>query len=262
MSVQISTLEELNRLLQAVKAQQGNNMVSDDLLIKVSVNRPANALKTRGKVIFATDATVVLNSVEAGSIQSLDPLTVTESIIARHTHLLSFRPVKAGGNIEVPNGAIRVGAEKEDGEKNLEAGGNIYARCGVFCEEGSIVAGKNIISGDSILAECDLLAGGFIKAGGFIRAVNIKAGESVFTSTYEVKAMTLSTRSLPLSPSYFIEQPPFKRYREALDKELGWGDLRSATFLERNEICSWEGWHPLLRAQLRMFYGCEPRVEI
>jgi hypothetical protein len=57
--------------------------------------------------------------------------------------------------------------------------------------------------------------------------------------------------------------PPLQKWRDAiLDDGTCWGNLRGqATPEEAAAICAWEGWHPILRAQMEMFFGLKGRVE-
>jgi hypothetical protein len=57
--------------------------------------------------------------------------------------------------------------------------------------------------------------------------------------------------------------PPLKKWHaQILDESKCWDDLRAiATREEAADICAWEGWHPILKAQLEMFFGLKKRVE-
>jgi hypothetical protein len=56
--------------------------------------------------------------------------------------------------------------------------------------------------------------------------------------------------------------PPLAKYAATiLDDSKCWGSLASAvTQEEASEICAWNGWHPIIRAQLEMFLGLRALV--
>ncbi|CAK0779105.1 hypothetical protein CCP2SC5_880011 [Azospirillaceae bacterium] len=57
--------------------------------------------------------------------------------------------------------------------------------------------------------------------------------------------------------------PPLKKWRALiLDGKKCWDDYRNMlTPAEAREVCAWDGWHWILRAQLEMFFGLTDKVK-
>ena len=101
-------------------------------------------------------------------------------------------------------------------------------------------------------------AGGGIKAGSDIEAL------FVFSFRFEVGAKFLKTKLLPFWREFYAAMPPLAKWAALIrDEHKCWNDLRKAvTREESEEIVKWDGWHPLIAAQLRMFFGLVDRVEL
>jgi len=109
----------------------------------------------------------------------------------------------------------------------------------------------NVKAGRGIEAREWIEAGEAIWAGGGIEA------EWVFSFTFSVSAKTITTKFLPFWRNYWAEMPPLKKWREdIMNDEKCWGDYpKMLTKKEKEEICAWDGWHWILRAQLEMYLG-------
>ena len=157
--------------------------------------------------------------------------------------------------------------------KSIEAGGSIEA-WGFIEAWGSIEAGGSIEAWGFIDADRFIKTGGFIKTKGFIKARgsiearrfikaggSIEAGEFVYSFTFEIACKSLMTRLLPFFRNFYAEMPPLKAYRNSiLDTSKCWSDLRKEIAPNANEVCAWEGWHPIVKAQLKMFFGLKKSV--
>ena len=44
------------------------------------------------------------------------------------------------------------------------------------------------------------------------------------------------------------------------DENNCWDDIRSNLSDDAEEICAWNGWHPIIKAQLLMFFGIEKKL--
>ena len=98
-----------------------------------------------------------------------------------------------------------------------------------------------------------------IEAGG-----SIKAGGSIFSFQFSISAKFIVSKTLPFWRKYWAEMPPMKKWRDLiLNESKCWDDYRKAvTKREAKKICAWDGWHPILRAQLEMFFGLKDKVEL
>ena len=121
-----------------------------------------------------------------------------------------------------------------------------------------------------VIIMCDLTIAGFLRVVGSIKASDwikaggsIEAGEYVFSFLFSIKATALITSRLPFWREFWAEMPPLKKWREQiLDDNKCWGDYKGLmSAAEAREVCKWEGWHPILRAQLEMFLGLKKQVK-
>lgn len=123
---------------------------------------------------------------------------------------------------------------------------------------GSIESGLYIEAGDRLEAGKNIKAVGPIKANARIKTgKNIETEACVFSYMFEIQAKRISTNLLPLWRSFWAEMFPLGKWKEQiLNDNLCWQDLRALpTKKEQIEICSWEGWHWILRGQLECFFG-------
>lgn len=109
-----------------------------------------------------------------------------------------------------------------------------------------------------VYSSLSIEAGGHIKAGGYI-----EAGGYIISFVFEIRATLLITKTLPFYRAYWAEMPPLKKWKDIiLDRSKCWDDYTQApTKEEAKEICKWDGWHPILRAQLEMFLGLKKQVK-
>ena len=100
-------------------------------------------------------------------------------------------------------------------------------------------------------------AGESIKAGEYI-----KAGEWIFSFTFEIKCSTLSTKRLPFFREFYSDMPPLIKWRGEILSRKCWDYYKNMlTKKEAEEVCAWEGWHWILKAQLEMFFGLKDEVK-
>ena len=138
--------------------------------------------------------------------------------------------------------------------KNIK--GDVIFDGKVIFKNDCVVEGS--IRARTIIAEQSIKAGWSIEAGG-----SIKAGGSIFSFIFDIQAKNLTTKTLPFYRKYWAEMPPLKKWRDKiLDESLCWDDYRNEmiTKAEAEKICKWNGWHPLLRAHLEMFFGLKDKV--
>ena len=114
-------------------------------------------------------------------------------------------------------------------------------------------------------------AGGYIKASGYIEAGwyieaggYIEAGWYILSLTFNIACTRLSTKLLPFWRNFWANMSPLSKWRnEILDENNCWDNLkRIPTKNEAMEICGWDGWHPILRVQLEMFFGLKKSTTI
>lgn len=91
---------------------------------------------------------------------------------------------------------------------------------------------------------------------------SIKAGGSILALTFEVRCTFLATKRLPFWREFYATMPPLTKWADAIRSGGNcWASLRSLPSREEAEqICAWDGWHWILRAQLEMFFGLKERV--
>jgi hypothetical protein len=141
---------------------------------------------------------------------------------------------------------------KDHGARVIRFEGAVEFKCSISVPGDYIEAGWSIEAGGSIEARDYIKAGGYIKARG-----NIKAGGYIFSYMFNISAKVIISKLLPFGRHFWADMPPLKKWRsQILDKSKCWDDLRAMpTPDEANEICAWEGWHPILKCQLEMFFG-------
>jgi len=154
-------------------------------------------------------------------------------------------------------------ALRDDGREQYYFNGHLKINIDVSCKAGysikaggSIEAGYSIKAGGYIEAGDSIKAGYSVKAGGYIKAgYSIEAGGYIFSFVFFVSAKKIITRILPFWRQYWAEMPPLKQWKtEILNESRCWGDLQQLIKPHSKEICAWEGWHWILRAQLEMFF--------
>jgi len=66
----------------------------------------------------------------------------------------------------------------------------------------------------------------------------------------------LITKTLPFWRKYWSEMLPLKNLSDEINNyDNCWDDLRKIGKPYAIEICKWDGWHWILKAQLEMFFG-------
>jgi len=125
-----------------------------------------------------------------------------------------------------------------------------------------LIIGKALWVSGSIRAGGSIEAGWYIEAGGYIRAGgSIEAGGYIFSFVYQIATPRLTTKLLPYWRNYWSEMPPLKEFRDKiLDESTCWDELRELIKPKAREICAWDGWHPIIRVQLEMFFGLKKYV--
>ena len=125
----------------------------------------------------------------------------------------------------------------------------------LIIENGLYVTGS--IKASFIFAKKWLSSGEGIEAGW-----GIEAGGGILSLTFEIIAKFIIVGRLPFWRKYWAEMKPLLPWREQiLDESKCWADYRSMlTKDEAEEVCAWDGWHPVLRAQLEVFFGLKKKA--
>ncbi|MFA5163783.1 MAG: hypothetical protein WC441_04700, partial [Patescibacteria group bacterium] len=148
-----------------------------------------------------------------------------------------------------------------------------YIKAGEYIEAGwHIKAGWYIEAGGYIKAGGYIEAGEYIEAGGYIEAGEyietgwyIEAGGYVFSFTFALTCKVLITHQLPFGREFWAGIPalPEKFRDKILDTSKCWPDYQQMfTKKQAQQICKWEGWHWILRAQLEMFFGLKEEYKL
>ena len=131
-------------------------------------------------------------------------------------------------------------------EKQLEK----YKKDNIYIFENNVVFKINIITTNRIEAGGWINAGGWIKAGEWINA------SYIFSFIFTVECKKLITTKTPFWREYYSEMKPLIKYKnDILNEDNCWHELREICQKDAKEICEWDGWHPLIRCQLEMFFG-------
>jgi hypothetical protein len=95
-----------------------------------------------------------------------------------------------------------------------------------------------------------------IKTGGGIKA------KFVFSHIFSVDCKFMQTTLLPFSRDFYAQMPPLQKFaEEIMDSKNCWDSLRELARPSAEEICRWDGWHPLIKAQLMMYFQLCEKVE-
>ena len=139
----------------------------------------------------------------------------------------------------------------------IETGGSIKAG-GYIIAGYSIKARRSIITGGSIKAGDSIEAGDWIKARGWIEAEHlIKAGNwieatYIHSMMYELNCKHIKTTILPYWRNYYAGI--FPQYAYIIDdKSKCWDDIIEDLMPHKDEIIAYP-WHPIMKAQVRMFF--------
>jgi hypothetical protein len=189
-------------------------------------------------------------------------LKTTGSIVSpRYTMIQCDGYIKANGNIDV--GGVKSINGSVIAEGNIHARSDISASLNIESTNGGIVSGcsircgNNIWSKDVISAVREIVADKTI----CVNAGGISAAYVLSSHTFNVNAQWLKTTILPFHRNYWASQLPLQCYaKQILDCTYCWDSLRELIQPKAKQICAWPGWHPLLRAQLEMFFGLKEKV--
>lgn len=208
-------------------------------------------------------------------IESTESLKFCKSI-----HVISLKTnkdifvdgdIRTTGDIE-SNGNISAkyifccGCVKSNG--NIKVVGQINCRLSISAS-GDISAGSSIRSNWYIESGGNINVYGNISSEGTISAKEKITAWSVHSQNFEVKCKILKTLGLPFSKSFWVHQLPLLKWKEDIinNDKTGWNSAEFKKYIdelinleEKEVICNWEGWHPLLRAQLQMFLGIKYEV--
>lgn len=153
--------------------------------------------------------------------------------------------------ILAPNEVVELMPEGEFGM--IEVNGHVDVR-GL-----SIKPGWWLWVGGSLKVGEWLKVGRALKVGESLRVDTWLAAQSVESGHFSVRCSELRTSLMPLWREFYLPMPPLKKY-EAVIREECWYEIREALKPDAEGICAWEGWHPLIRAQLQMFLGLRESV--
>ena len=141
---------------------------------------------------------------------------------------------------------------------------NITVKAGWSIEAGgSIESGGPIKSGGDIKSGGHIESGGSIKSGGGIKSGgHIESGGYIDSFYFSIKCKSLKTLILPYHRGFWAKMSPLKQYADIIQNpDNCWDRIRSELLPHAVEVCAWEGWHPILAAQLQMFFKLKDRVE-
>ena len=187
-------------------------------------------------------------------------ITVSGSISARNIIIKVGWDIEAEGDIEAKGYIKAKGHIKAKGY--IEAGWYIeseeYIKAGWYIKAKGHIEAKGYIESEEYLK-----AGWYIEAKGYIEAKEyIEAGWYIYNFCFAIKCKYLTTSILPYCRDYWARMLPLKQHAEIiLNTKNCWDEIRYKLLPYAVEICAWEGWHPILAAQLQMFFKLKDRVE-
>lgn len=228
-------------------------------------------LSDRSDFTFLGTATME-KSFRAGWIESQGSIISKESIESKGT-IKSGGVIESQGSIEsgewieskrliISKGSIISGEWIKSGG-SIECGGSVISGGSVECD-GAIISKGSILSGGVIESKGRIEGQGSIKSGeciiskgAIISLGSIISGEYIFSFNYDIAGKSLQTRTLPFERKFWAEMPPIQKWKEdILNEKLCWKTYKNLpTMEEKKKICSWDGWHWIIRAQLEMFFG-------
>jgi len=197
-----------------------------------------------------------------GHVEFINNCTVSGNLTARSVEaresLYVIGDIWGGQNIKVGENLWSLGRIWSFGF--VRSSGNIEVQGAIDC--GDIVADGSIKSSRYICVLGNINVGRYVSAvEEIIAGESINAGWYIFSFDYIVKSAFISTKRLPFGRKFWAAMPPFKKWKREILSAACWNDLRSLpTKEEAIRICTWEGWHWLLRAHLEMFFGLKERI--
>ena len=164
-----------------------------------------------------------------------------------------LKPLIEDGELNLA-GDVEFHFDLEDRDLEINSAKSLWFKYG--CSVLHLSAGKDIWANDGISAN------NRISAGRGIYAKQTISGLFVSSQTFDIKCEKLITSQLPFWRNFWAKQLPLKKWQnQILNDKNCWNDLKSIpTQQEKQEICAWEGWHPILKAQLEMFFGLKTEV--
>ena len=137
---------------------------------------------------------------------------------------------------------------KEEMEKYLDSDGNCTIK-------GNLIAKCNVTNTASLYVMGYIEADGYIKAGWYIEAGGYIKASYVLSLNFDITCKKLITKKVPFCRKYYAQMPPLKKYKDhILDPSMCWGSLRELLKPDAKKIVKWNGWHPIVRAQIKMFF--------
>jgi len=209
-------------------------------------------------------------------------LTVESSLIC--LNYTALQSVKVGGSATFL-GNTNIGKSLEiyddllahsdlivEGDLIIESG---YAIATVLEVDGNVVVNRGLVAyeveiGGDFISNNEVYIDNYIEVG---KNADIKrklcvrkyvtVGGSLIVNDYlvvdsnNVKCKELRTRGILPENGYWAAFPPFKNLKnKLLNNEISCEDMwKFLSDDEINEILSWDGWSPLQRAQLKMYFG-------
>ena len=122
--------------------------------------------------------------------------------------------------------------------------------------------GDLVIECDVNLPGLNLSVSGMLVLKKIVVVKSIEAGGWILSLRFEITCKLLITKRLPFWRAYWAAMPPLRPWaKEILDEKNCWDSLKILiTKDQAKEIAAWDGWHPILRAQLEMFLGLRESV--
>jgi len=222
---------------------------NDDVIIACNIDMPNHNLTINGR-LTCLDTVVIRNLYVAEDVKTFNLLHTCGSFEA--VNLDTTDRVIVEGNF-----SIRGAAEVRDlivyGDAILEfylGGLNVNVKGNLIVTDSVEVAYDLIVGKNASISEY-LHAGTTVFVGGTLTA------KYIVSDHYDITCKELKTSEILPVTSYWAAFPPFNEWKNSLSNgEISCTRLRKMLNEEEmDKIISWEGWHPLQRAQLKMFFG-------
>lgn len=160
--------------------------------------------------------------------------------------------IQLAGNLHA-TGAVRCGGI--GGKGDVRAGG-------LFSVGGIDIDGDVYVLGDIVANSGAIQATGNIVATGRIATPAGLHARSVSSLVHDVRCKYLETRELPMGPAFYAGVPPTAGKFATLMALPARDTLSEQWREDAATLCAWDGWHALIRAQLRMYFGLSEREDL
>jgi len=234
-----------------------NSKYKKDVIIDCCINQNLFDLKVDKSLICVRS--IILKSLQVkGDLTFVHTANIKDSLTVKG-NLFSYSNLIVEGDVTV-EGDVDVASLTVVG--NLKINGYLVAED--LSVIGNLETFEAVDIADCLTVERDTNIGGYLNVGEDIiigGALIVK--NYVHSGSWRIRCKKLITHGIKSADEYWAAMPPFKNYKHLFEDEYFYcEDLQNKIHDEEKikEIVYWEGWHPIQRAQLEMFFGLRREV--